>query len=191
MQKFLRRHYMFTKRLSVLLCAAVLTGCTATAGTTTTVIIMPQPVNAILLQGVVVDVTPVFETKYRAVRNKICVNKQVPIYSNTKASNTLIIIGSAVSNFIAPGATSVAEYNGSAIVERVTGVTVTELTDQQNVVGYKTVPDCRIEETVIQEQVIASYNVIVRLGEQDLKFITNRGYQIGQTVMIDVNRRLL
>lgn len=181
---------MFTKRLSVLLCAAVMTGCTATAGTTT-VIIMPQPVNATLLQGVVVDVTPVFETKYRAVRNKICVNKQVPIYGKNKSTNTLIIIGSAVSNFIAPGATSVAEYNGSAIVERVTGVTVTELTDQQNVVGYKTVPDCRIEENVIQEQVIASYNVIVRLGEQDLRFITNRGYQIGQTVMIDVNRRLL
>jgi hypothetical protein len=175
------------KKLLVFICFTIATGCTNK--------IKPsvynkahQSNNITSFEGVITDVKTKFETNYHVIRNEICSNNKIPVYENSKTSNLLINIGSAISNFIAPGSTTVAKYNGSEIVERVKGRSVSELTDQHNIIEHKIISECRIDETVNQEKFIASYIVTVRFGEQDLKFITNRIYQVGNFVKIDISQ---
>jgi hypothetical protein len=167
------------------------TGCAANSKTFFITPVITSSINSTIISGVVVDVIPIPETLYTPVRNKTCINTQVPVYGNTSASNGIIAVTAFITNIVSPGNTAVAVSNGSAITERVTGYTVTELTNQNNIVGYRTVPECRIVESVIQSTVINSYRVVIRVGEQDLMFITTKQYYISQDVSIDVNRNLL
>jgi hypothetical protein len=185
------------KKALFILCATVLvSGCSSAPKAMNVINVVNNQTyissNSSLIGGVVVGVQGVYTTKYTPVRTKTCVDREVPIYGASRASNVIIGVGAVLGTLVAPGSSSVLVYSGSTIVERVSGETVTEIINpNQNIVGYKKVPECRIEETVVQEQVIGSYTVVVRLGGQDLVFSTPRKYVVGQQVVIDVNRNLL
>jgi hypothetical protein len=141
--------------------------------------------NNISLIGMVVDSEANKKFKNEPILKTECIERQVPVYGSTHLKNTEVIV-SKIMDVVAPGSWAVATKNFNGI----TNDRVKEYVDEKKIEAYQKIIECKTIRTSIFKEVIDSYTITVRIGEEDLKFISKEPKVIGSDISINVNRSL-
>jgi len=141
--------------------------------------------NATSISGMVVDSEANKTLKSVPSYDTQCTERQVPVYANQYLKSTEVITA-AIMSVVSPGSYAVATKN----FNQITKDKFKEYANEKTIVAYKTIVDCKTKQSTNIKEVVNSYTITVRVGEEDLKFVTKEPHEIGSEVNVNVNRTI-
>jgi len=145
--------------------------------------------NSFTVQGKVLSANPHYKTVSVNNPQQVCKIVDVPVYGN---SNGGAFTGEQVLGAIIGGVigSKIGKGDGNKIatgVGAVIGSQVGKNNSQQKIIGYKQTQQCHTENNISQQTVLSHYDIEVEALGTTFTTRTVKGYNIGDTVTVDVN----
>ena len=149
------------------------------------------------LYGTVIESTPIIETVIQEVPIRSCYIKTVPVYGKTQGTAGDAIAGAIIGGVIGNQVGKGKGNDAATILGAILGAKVGEQNGKKEIIGYREVEVCEMQQTRGAVEVITGFNTTVRVyGENNeilidsQSFVTRMKYALGESVRLTLTLTL-